>query len=102
MTAPADVLVLSCSMAEHSRSRAAAQRMRAHLEEGGRTVDWVDARELPLEWGAEKATEFGERFCRPRAAVIAFPVYDWACSARTKELVVQGLEESPRSSGRRR
>jgi NAD(P)H-dependent FMN reductase len=90
-----NILILSCSLHDDSKSRRLAEVLRTHWESSGAaTVEFLDLRDcdLPLCDGgsayAHPATErLGQALATADAAVFAVPVYNFDINAAAKNAI---------------
>ena len=88
------VLVVSCSLKEHSRSRILARQIVEDFDKLGVNFRFEDLRQADLPfcdagnaYGHPKAIELKQAVKDASAVVLASPIYNFGCSAACKNLV---------------
>ena len=89
-----NIVVFSCSLNPNSKSRRLAERAVARLGEGGAEVLFVDLAQVTLPpcdggsaYGDPAAIEIKETVKNASAALLAFPVYNYAANSTLKNMM---------------
>lgn len=92
------ISVVSASLAQHSRSRCAAEYFAKELEVLGASVDWIDLKEHPVQGYPLSAKDPAlqdmiERVQQADGLVLAFPIHNWGESGHVRDFLAYALDK---------